>query len=115
VSVEVVGTDITWPPHAWEGRENVPIDLRTHVSAYVTVGELAEYWAVSRRQIYRQIQSGELLALKFGPRLWRVSAESARQLERTSELGAARRGKPHLKIVFGHRMKLVDPNDSERR
>jgi excisionase family DNA binding protein len=98
----------------------VPIDLRTHVSAYVTVGELAEYWAVSRRQIYRQIQSGELLALKFGPRLWRVSAESARQLERTSELGAARRGKPHLKIVFGHRtklldLKLLDSNGSGRR
>ena len=44
----------------------MPIDLRTHVSAYVTVGELAEYWVVSRRQIYRQIQSGELLALKLG-------------------------------------------------
>ena len=92
----------------------MPIDLRTHVSAYVTVGELADYWAVSRRQIYRQIQSGELLALKFGPRLWRVSAESARQLERTSELGAKRRGKPHLKIVFGHRTKLSELSDPER-
>jgi excisionase family DNA binding protein len=93
----------------------VPIDLRTHVSAYVTVGELAEYWAVSRRQVYRQIQSGELLALKFGPRLWRVSTESARQLERSSELSATRRRKPHLKIVLGHRTKLLGANNPERR
>ena len=93
----------------------MPIDLRTHVSAYVTVGELAEYWAVSRRQIYRQIQSGELLALKFGPRLWRVSAESARRLERTSELGAPRRSKPHLKIVFGQRTKVLGQSGPEHR
>ena len=92
----------------------MPIDLKTHVSAYVTVGELAEYWVVSRRQIYRQIQSGELLALKFGPRLWRVSAESARRLERTSELGATR-NKPHLKIVLGHRPKMSRSNNAEGR
>lgn len=93
------------PPgrHEMGRTEEVPIDLRTHASAYVTVGELAEYWAVSRRHIYRRIRSGELLALKFGPRLWRVSTESARRLERTSVLVAAHRGKPHLKIVFGHR------------
>ncbi|MGH9147215.1 MAG: helix-turn-helix domain-containing protein [Vicinamibacterales bacterium] len=93
----------------------MPIDLRTHVAAYVTVGELAEYWAVSRRQIYRQIQSGDLLALKFGPRLWRVSADSARQLERTSELGPTRRSRPHLKIVLGHRTKFSGSNNPEGR
>lgn len=93
----------------------MPIDLKTHVSAYVTVGELAEYWAVSRRQIYRQIQSGELLALKFGPRLWRVSAESARRLERTSEFGAPRRHKPLLKIVLGHSTKALEQDGPERR
>jgi excisionase family DNA binding protein len=84
--------------------EEVLIDLRTHSSAYVSVGELADYWTVSRSQIYRKIRSGELLALKFGPRLWRVSTDSARRLERMRVLGAPRGARHHLKIILGRRM-----------
>ena len=33
-------------------------DLATHSARYVTVAQLAEYWAVSRRQILKRIESG---------------------------------------------------------
>jgi excisionase family DNA binding protein len=58
-------------------------DLSLHSTEYVTVGELAEYWSVSRRQIYKQIESGSLQAIRFGPRLYRIRTEVASAFERT--------------------------------
>ena len=59
-------------------------DLNSHPFAYVKVRDLAAYWAVSPNQVYRQIRSGALEALRFGPRVYRVSTESARRFERSS-------------------------------
>jgi excisionase family DNA binding protein len=57
-------------------------NLSNHPVRYVTVAELAEYWAVSRHQIYKQIESGALEALRFGPRLYRVPTSAALRFER---------------------------------
>ena len=38
----------------------------------VTVAELAEYWAVSRQQIYKRIETGGLEAIRLGIRLYRI-------------------------------------------
>jgi excisionase family DNA binding protein len=65
----------------------VPIrDLATHPAHYVTVAELAEYWAVSRRQIRRRIESGTLRAICFGKRLYRVSTQQALEFERRAHV-----------------------------
>jgi excisionase family DNA binding protein len=58
------------------------VDLATHDSHYVTVAELAEYWAVSRHQIYKQIESGALRAVRLGVRLYRVPTKAALDFER---------------------------------
>lgn len=55
--------------------------LEDHPHPYVTVGELAQYWAVSRKQIYKHIENGTLTALRFGPRLLRIQTAEARRFE----------------------------------
>ena len=56
-------------------------DLATHQSKYVTVPELAEYWAVSRQQIYKRIELGDLEAIRLSARLYRVRTVAALQFE----------------------------------
>ena len=58
----------------------------THPEPYVTVGELAEYWLVSRKQIYKQIDAGTLRAIKLGPRLLRISTPEALHFERRANM-----------------------------
>jgi excisionase family DNA binding protein len=68
----------------------VPIrDLATHSAQYVTVGELADYWAVSRQQIYKSIECGALSAIRLGARLYRVRTAAALVYERTARMSAA--------------------------
>ena len=43
-------------------------NLKSHREAYVTIGELAEYWLISRKQIYKQIEAGTLPAIRLGDR-----------------------------------------------
>jgi excisionase family DNA binding protein len=62
------------------------IDLATHPEAYVTVRELAEYWQVSRRVIYKQIEAGTLESIRLGPRLLRIRTEVAREFERVARM-----------------------------
>jgi excisionase family DNA binding protein len=57
-------------------------NLSSHSAHYLTVGELAEYWAVSRQQIYKRIESGSLTAIRLGARIYRVPTESALEYER---------------------------------
>ena len=44
----------------------VIIDLRTHPAPYVTVAELAAYWGVSERTIYRDLDKGALRFVRVG-------------------------------------------------
>lgn len=63
-------------------------DLSTHQPKFVTVPELAEYWAVSRQLIYKRIEDGELEALRLSERLYRVRTAAALQFEqRVNVLG----------------------------
>jgi excisionase family DNA binding protein len=61
-------------------------DLETHPEAYVTIGELARYWLVSRKQIYKQIEAGTLPAIRLGPRLLRIGTADALAFERRANM-----------------------------
>ena len=61
-------------------------DLSTHPLAYVSVGELASYWRISRKQIYKQIDAGTLPAIRLGPRLFRIRTCVAREFEENARL-----------------------------
>jgi excisionase family DNA binding protein len=56
-------------------------NLARHVSRFVTVSELAAYWLVSPQQIRRHIETGELDAIRLGPRLYRIAVEDALRFE----------------------------------
>jgi len=62
-------------------------DLAAHPARYVTIAELAEYWAVSRQQIYKRIESGALEAIQLGSRLYRVRTAAALEYERRAKVG----------------------------
>lgn len=65
--------------------------LQEHHESYVTTSELAEYWMVSRSQIYKHIEAGTLKAIRLGPRLLRISTEDAIDFERRAKLGSEAR------------------------
>jgi excisionase family DNA binding protein len=62
--------------------------LKDHPEPYVTTSELAEYWNVSRKQIYKQIEAGTLRAIRLGPRLLRISTAEALRFERIAKMAA---------------------------
>ena len=63
-------------------------DLKTHPRAYVSLTELAAYWRVSRRYLYKQIQNGTLPALQFGSRSFRISVRTALAFEHSRSASA---------------------------
>jgi excisionase family DNA binding protein len=56
----------------------------------VTTSELARYWNVSRKQIYKQIDAGTLKAIRLGPRLLRISVAEALRFEKVAKMGGER-------------------------
>ena len=62
------------------------VNLATHPAQFVTVAELAKYWAVSRQQIHKRIESGALVAIRLGSRLYRVRTQSALEFERQASV-----------------------------
>ena len=73
----------TMPP----SKKRSPLrNLKTHPGVYLKPGELAEYWLVNRRQIYKQIDAGTLPAIRLGPRLWRVRTADAIEFERAANM-----------------------------
>jgi excisionase family DNA binding protein len=58
----------------------------------VTVGELAAYWLVGRKQIYKQIDAGTLPAIRLGPRLLRIRTIDAIEFERQANMYPATAG-----------------------
>jgi excisionase family DNA binding protein len=61
-------------------------DLAAHPEPYVTVAELADYWLVGRKQIYKQIDAGQLPAIRLGPRLMRIRTKDAIEFERRANM-----------------------------
>ena len=62
------------------------MDLQKHPDPYVTTSDLAGYWRVSRKQIYKQIDAGTLPAIRLGPRLLRIRTADARKFERLANM-----------------------------
>jgi excisionase family DNA binding protein len=56
-------------------------DLASHPEPHVTIAELADYWQVSRRQIYRYIEDGTLEAVRLGPKLYRIQTSVAQEYQ----------------------------------
>jgi len=61
-------------------------NLVEHPDPYVTTSELAAYWMVSRKQIYKQIEAGTLKAIRLGPRLLRISTAEAIEFEKSAKM-----------------------------
>ena len=59
-------------------------DLASHSESFVTVGQLAAYWNVSRKYVRRLIDTHALEAARFGPRSYRVPTPAARAFEQRS-------------------------------
>ena len=76
------------PEAAKNGKRNSLQNLKSHDAAYVTIGELAEYWRISRKQIYKQIEAGTLPAIRLGPRLLRIRTVDAIEFERRANMQA---------------------------
>lgn len=64
-------------------------NLATHPRPYVSVGELATYWGIGRKQIYKQLDAGTLEAIRLGPRLYRIRTAQALEFERKAKLKPA--------------------------
>ena len=64
-------------------------DLAAHTARFVTVAELADYWSVSRQQIYKRIESGALDAICLGSRLYRIRTAAALEYERRASVNPA--------------------------
>ena len=64
------------------------VNLATHTEKYVSVGQLAEYWQVSRKQIYKQIDAGTLEAIRLGERLYRMRTSTAFEFEKRAHMRA---------------------------
>jgi excisionase family DNA binding protein len=62
------------------------VDLQRHTEPYVTTSDLADYWRVSRKQIYKQIEAGTLHAIRLGPRLLRISTAEAIRFEEMAKM-----------------------------
>ena len=71
--------------------------LEMHPRAFVTTNELSEYWLVSRKQIYKQIQAGTLRAIRLGPRLMRISTVDALTFERMAKMNEPAQASPATK------------------
>ena len=65
---------------------------------YVTVVELAAYWLVGRKQIYKQIDAGTLPAIRLGPRLLRIRTSDAQAFERSANMRVSQET-PHAKTA----------------
>lgn len=62
------------------------MDLSTHDERHVSVAELAEYWGVSERSIYRDIDKGALQSVRVGSGgIIRIPIEAARQYGRPTD------------------------------
>lgn len=60
-------------------------DVLTHDESFVTVGQLADYWHISRRQVLKLIETGALEAVRLGPKTYRIPTRAAADLERRGQ------------------------------
>jgi excisionase family DNA binding protein len=56
-------------------------DLHAYSGTFLTVSQLSEYWNVSRKHVLKLIESGDLEAVRLGPRTHRVPVHSVVDFE----------------------------------
>ena len=85
-------------------------DLATHTACYVTVGDLAAYWVVSRQQIYKRIESGALESIRLSSRLYRIRTSAALDYERRASVnGESRKTQPQTATIPASRRDKLPP------
>ena len=62
------------------------MDLATHQDKHVTLDELAEYWGVSKKALYRQWVKGALEGVQIGKQI-RIPIATARTYGRPNQPG----------------------------
>jgi excisionase family DNA binding protein len=60
-------------------------DLLAYAGAFLTVGQLADYWGVSRKHILKLIETGCLESIRLGPKTYRVRVHTVIAFERRNE------------------------------
>lgn len=63
------------------------LDLSTHQAKHVTVQELAEYWNVTPKTIYRHVDKGALQVLRLPGGDIRIPIEEARAYGKPNQPG----------------------------
>lgn len=63
------------------------LDLETHTAKMVTVEELAAYWNVSKKTIYRHIEKGALPVQRLPEGAIRIRIEDARRYGKPNQPG----------------------------
>jgi excisionase family DNA binding protein len=69
-------------------------DLQTHPTPYVTASDLARYWRVGLKRIYRLVDDGSLAAIRLGPRLLRIWTEDAIRFDQGHHVAVERSAHP---------------------
>ena len=57
--------------------------------AEVQQEELADYWQATRKQTYKQIKAGTLVAIRIGPRLRRIRTSDAIRFEKVAKMSSS--------------------------
>ncbi len=86
-------------------------DLQVHPSTYVTVGELADYWRVSRAYVLAQVYAGHFEAIHLGPGIYRVRTSTARRFEEGALMPASYR--PDLLVWPTNRPAAAPPGQQQ--
>ena len=63
--------------------------LASHARPFVSIRELAQYWGISRHELYKQIDAGTLPAVRLGARLYRVRTADALRFAISARLKVA--------------------------
>ena len=66
--------------------------VKSQHAPFLTPSQLAACWGIDQKEIVRRIESGELQALRFGARLFRVRTADALAYEKQHHLGTSPRG-----------------------
>jgi excisionase family DNA binding protein len=89
-------------------------DLTSHQKQFVTEADLAHYWGVSRRHIHKQIEQGDLPAMRLGPRSIRVATRDAIDFEQRRIFTPAERRDDSRRAVE-HMDRPASSPDTQRR
>lgn len=86
-----------------KGRVGAISNLQNHPAAFVTASDLAAYWGVSRKHVYKQIEAGTLEALRLGPRSLRIRTADAIHFEYLAKMSSHSSREPRTRAIQARR------------